>query len=187
MTPYDMAREQCANFAGAECIGAPDGRCLLASQRPCSYFKDSVLPLADKCPRYGRVVGQFNDMVARRGKAKRREIENLFRAFGRQGQRNTPCEKCLNCRNGHRQMCLSTLKLPVADTPGEPAVRRIVVSYCRTCKAPIYTRHDRYCTKACLKGAAKERRRQNRARANEGCHDRRSKPLVNTGPLKAVS
>ena len=187
MTAHDMAREQCANFVGAECICAPDGRCRLAAQRPCVYFKDFVLPLADIYPRYGRVVSQFNDMVARRGKAQRPEGESLFQAFGRQWQRNVPCRKCLNCQNGHRQMCLSMLKLPGTDKPSEPAVGRIVASYCRTCKAPIYTGHDRYCTKACLKEAAKERRRQRRTRANEGCHDRRSKPLVNTGPLKAVS
>jgi hypothetical protein len=181
MTPFQLAREACANLVGASgCLLG--GRCRLADNRTCRYFQESVLPLVGKIARYGRIEAAYRKLQTQ---ASKKTADAL--AWARNAGDGTGDCRCLNCLNGHRQMCLSTLKLPGADTPGEPAVRRIVVSYCRTCKAPIYTRHDRYCTKACLKEAAKERRRQNRARANEGCHDRRSKPLVNTGLLKAVS
>jgi hypothetical protein len=181
VTPFQLAREVCANFTGAsDCLLG--GRCRLADSKTCRYFRESVLPLVGKVARYGRVEAAYKKSQAQ---ASRQAADALD--WARNAGDGTANCRCLNCLNGHRQMCLSTFKLPGADTQGEPAVRRIVASYCRTCKAPIYTRHDRYCTKACLKAAAKERRRQNRARANEGCHDRRSKALVNTGPLKAVS
>lgn len=65
MTPYQLARTECANFVQRDgsCLGVqPEGlldstvraipreRCLLAEKpiQPCQYFENCVLPLADR-------------------------------------------------------------------------------------------------------------------------------------------
>ena len=186
MTPHQMARDECANWVMGECIGRPDGKCLLASQRPCDYFKDFVLPLADRHTRYGIVVGQFNGMVARRRRERPARLEELFRAFGRQDEAKAPCGKCLNCLNGHRQICLSTLKLPSPQSDDAPALGKIVLFYCRKCKTPLYAKNRRYC-EICGPVAAREKRKASkRNRRSLGATFETSKPIENKGPQEAV-
>lgn len=66
MTPYGMARAECANLEpDGGCLGVqaadlgrhagplrPLARCLLADKKRCEYFEQIVLPLASSHPKY---------------------------------------------------------------------------------------------------------------------------------------
>ena len=46
MSPYDLAKTECANFVAGECILHLDGRCRVGQRKRCDYYEKSVLGLA---------------------------------------------------------------------------------------------------------------------------------------------
>jgi hypothetical protein len=155
MTLHQMAREACANSSGAsDCLLG--GRCRLADNKTCRYFRESVFPLVGKVARYGCVEAAYKKMQAQ---ASREATDAL--AWARNAGDGTANCRCLNCRNGHRQMCLSRLpKICGAATSPRP---RIISGYCRACRAPLYVPSARYCSRICRERRAKETRRRRRA------------------------
>ena len=47
MTPYQFVHKECANFVNGECIMREPGACFVGQGKRCSYFEESLLPLAD--------------------------------------------------------------------------------------------------------------------------------------------
>jgi hypothetical protein len=73
MAPYEMARDQCANFVGNGCLfrnprrGRREGLCDLAGMKSrCPYFECSVLPLVDRIPRYAGVRNIYRAALSAR-------------------------------------------------------------------------------------------------------------------------
>ncbi len=179
MTPYDMARDECANWIPSlGCIGTLNGKCLLASQKACSYFRDSVLPLAAKYRRYGVVVQQFNGMVERRRKDRRKDNEAALDALGRQARTDRPCGKCINCLNLLPALCLSTAPRALQEQEhAAPESVRLVLDYCRKCKVPLYVPHARYCDKCRLVSKREHQRAADRKRRGRHAMSLTPKPI----------
>jgi hypothetical protein len=170
-----MAVQCCANWIpGQGCLIHRLGKCVLAAQEPCGYFERSVLPLTRIVARYGRVVPQYNKIKDAWAKDAPKREAALLASFGRREGVKPPDCRCLNCRNGHRQICLSTLKLK-AVAPEAPKTGRMVLRYCLKCKAPIFVAGARVCSEQCrraLARLARQRAREQRHGASSLHNDR---------------
>ena len=129
MTPYELARHECANIRkDGSCLGIPaaglvwQGRqinaclrdkCLLAGKpmRPCSYFEGVVLPLADQPTPRDKLWLQSQRRKARRQylAARKMEIpeESELRRCPQCGEplakRQRMCSHCSRIRRRERQ------------------------------------------------------------------------------------
>jgi hypothetical protein len=105
MTPYDMAREQCANFIGAGCIFERpgihrEGVCVLGRlQKRCTYFEKAVLALVDRMPRYAGVRNQYRDAVKIGAK------DSASPVFSMEEDRRCLCGKAREARHRYCPEC----------------------------------------------------------------------------------
>jgi len=70
MTPYQLAKAECANLVEGGCLfngpSRKEGDCALKHPgMRCAYFEKSVLPLGKQVPRYARVPKMYWAAIAR--------------------------------------------------------------------------------------------------------------------------
>lgn len=108
MSPYEMARKECADFINGACIWTADGGCLLARKpmKPCKRFEKYVLNLSEQ-PKAEKLPNYFGYVQARQSYLRSRKQEVSEVEFRQCPDCGNPLRKrqryCGKCAKIHRR------------------------------------------------------------------------------------